>query len=111
MALIKEAVEDVPNIVVHTFHGLLVDFCREINATTIVRGLRAVSDFEYEMQLTSMNKKLDDDIETLYMMTNNKYSFISSSVVKEVAQYDRDVSEFVPANVNKALKEKRENNK
>ena len=58
-----------------------------------------------------MNKKLDDDIETLYMMTNNKYSFISSSVVKEVAQYDRDVSEFVPANVNKALKEKRENNK
>lgn len=111
VALIKEAVEDVPNIVVHTFHGLLVGFCREINATTIVRGLRAVSDFEYEMQLTSMNKKLDDDIETLYMMTNNKYSFISSSVVKEVAQYDRDVSEFVPANVNKALKEKRENNK
>lgn len=107
--LIKEAVQDVPNIVVHSFHGLLVDFCEEINANTIVRGLRAVSDFEYEMQLTSMNKKLDDDIETLYMMTNNHYSFISSSVVKEVAQFDGDISEFVPENVNKALKEKIKN--
>ncbi|MEB7408058.1 pantetheine-phosphate adenylyltransferase [Mammaliicoccus sciuri] len=107
--LIKEAVQDVPNIVVHSFHGLLVDFCQEINANTIVRGLRAVSDFEYEMQLTSMNKKLDDDIETLYMMTNNHYSFISSSVVKEVAQFDGDISEFVPENVNKALKEKIKN--
>ena len=106
--LIK-AVQDVPNIVVHSFHGLLVDFCKEINANTIVRGLRAVSDFEYEMQLTSMNKKLDDDIETLYMMTNNHYSFISSSVVKEVAQFDGDISEFVPENVNKALKEKIKN--
>ncbi|MCD8788309.1 pantetheine-phosphate adenylyltransferase [Mammaliicoccus sciuri] len=107
--LIKEAVQDVPNIVVNSFHGLLVDFCKEINANTIVRGLRAVSDFEYEMQLTSMNKKLDDDIETLYMMTNNHYSFISSSVVKEVAQFDGDISEFVPENVNKALKEKIKN--
>ncbi|HCN61196.1 MULTISPECIES: pantetheine-phosphate adenylyltransferase [Mammaliicoccus] len=109
VALIEEAVQDVPNIVVHSFHGLLVDFCKEINARTIVRGLRAVSDFEYEMQLTSMNKKLDDDIETLYMMTNNNYSFISSSVVKEVAQFNGDISEFVPENVNKALKEKIKN--
>lgn len=106
VSMIEEAVKDIPNVIVHSFHGLLVDFCKEINAKTIVRGLRAVSDFEYEMQLTSMNKKLDDNIETLYMMTNNNYSFISSSVVKEVAKFKRDVSEFVPSNVNQALKEK-----
>lgn len=106
LTLIEEAVKDLPNVKVDYFSGLLIDFCERVGAKQIVRGLRAVSDFEYEMQLTSMNKKLNDDIETLYMMTNNQYSFISSSMVKEVAKYDGDVSSIVPKNVEKAIKEK-----
>ncbi|WP_414043472.1 pantetheine-phosphate adenylyltransferase [Macrococcus animalis] len=106
LSLIEEAVKDLPNVKVDYFSGLLVDFCERIGAKQIVRGLRAVSDFEYEMQLTSMNKKLNDDIETLYMMTNNQYSFISSSMVKEVAKYGGDVSSIVSKNVELALKEK-----
>lgn len=106
MALIEESVKGLDNVTVHTFSGLLVDFCDEIGAQTIIRGLRAVSDFEYELRLTSMNKKLNSDVETLYMMTSTNYSFISSSVVKEVAAYKADVSDFVPEHVAKALNEK-----
>lgn len=104
--LIKESVKHLPNVQVHHFNGLLVDFCDEIGAQTIIRGLRAVSDFEYELRLTSMNKKLNSNVETMYMMTSTNYSFISSSVVKEVAQYKANISDFVPPNVEKALKEK-----
>lgn len=106
LALIKEATAAWPNVQVHYFSCLLITHCENIGAQTIVRGLRAVSDFEYEMQLTSMNKKLNDDIETLYMMTNNHYSFISSSIVKEVAKYGGSVSEIVPPHVEEALKKK-----
>ena len=106
MALIRESVKHLPNVEVHNFNGLLVDFCDQIGAQTIIRGLRAVSDFEYELRLTSMNKKLNNKVETMYMMTSTNYSFISSSVVKEVAQYKADISDFVPPNVEKALKEK-----
>lgn len=104
--LIKESVKHLTNVVVHEFSGLLVDFCDEIGAKTIIRGLRAVSDFEYELRLTSMNKKLNSDVETFYMMTSTNYSFISSSVVKEVAAYKANVSDFVPEHVAKALNEK-----
>lgn len=75
-------------------------------ATAIVRGLRAVSDFEYEMQIASMNRTLNADIETFFVMTNTKYSFLSSSMVKEVAQYQGDISELVPEIVNKAVQAK-----
>ena len=85
---------------------MLVDFCTKIGAQTIIRGLRAVSDFEYELRLTSMNKKLNDEVETMYMMTSTNYSFISSSVVKEVAQYKANVSDFVPEHVERALNDK-----
>ncbi|RXK18879.1 pantetheine-phosphate adenylyltransferase [Macrococcus sp. DPC7161] len=103
IALIEAAVSDIKNVKVRYFSGLLVDYCQSINANTIVRGLRAVSDFEYEMQLTSMNKKLNDEIETLYMMTNNQYSFISSSMAKEVAKFGGDVTSIVPNHVAEAL--------
>lgn len=79
---------------------------RKKKAKAIVRGLRAVSDFEYEMQITSMNRFLDETIETFFIMTKNQYSFLSSSIVKEVAKYGSDVSELVPACVVEALKEK-----
>lgn len=104
VALIKEVTKDLPNVKVDSFHGLLVDYAKEIGATAIIRGLRAVSDFEYEMQLTSMNRFLNKEIETFYMMTNNQYSFLSSSIVKEVAQYHGNVSTLVPEPVEKALK-------
>ena len=104
--LIKEATKDLPNVSVDESKGLVVDYAKEKNASAILRGLRAVSDFEYEMQITSMNRKLNAGIETLFMMTNNQYSFLSSSIVKEAARYQSDVSDLVPAAVEKALKEK-----
>lgn len=104
--MIKEAVKDIPNVEVAYFQGLLVDYCNKVGAKQIVRGLRAVSDFEYEMQLTSMNRKLDSQIETMYIMTNNNYSFISSSIVKEVAKYGGKIEDVVPPLVENALKEK-----
>ena len=97
MELIKEVTKDIPSVKVDQFRGLLVDYARSVNASAIIRGLRAVSDFEYEMQITSMNRVLDEDLETFFIMTNNQYSFLSSSIVKEVAQYDDGkISELVP---------------
>jgi len=106
MELIKQVTKDIPNVKVDTFHGLLVEYAASVNANAIVRGLRAVSDFEYEMQLTSMNRLLNKEIETFYMMTNNQYSFLSSSIVKEVAQYHGEISKLVPPEVEKALNSK-----
>ncbi|MGM0902595.1 MAG: pantetheine-phosphate adenylyltransferase [Bacillota bacterium] len=106
MELIKQVTKDIPNVKVDTFHGLLVEYAASVNANAIVRGLRAVSDFEYEMQITSMNRLLDKGIETFFIMTNNQYSFLSSSIVKEVAQYHGEISELVPLEVEKALNNK-----
>jgi len=106
MDLIEKVTSHMPNVKVDTSHGLLVDYAKSIKADAIIRGLRAVSDFEYEMQITSMNKVLDDNLETFFIMTNNQYSFLSSSIVKEVAKYGGDVSELVPPLVNEALKQK-----
>jgi len=104
--LIREVTGDIPNVVVDSFQGLLVDYAKKVNAKAIIRGLRAVSDFEYEMQITSMNRVLEDDIETFFIMTNNQYSFLSSSIVKEVAKYGGNISELVPKRVEESLKEK-----
>ncbi|CAM5395243.1 phosphopantetheine adenylyltransferase [Bacillus safensis FO-36b] [Bacillus safensis subsp. safensis] len=104
--LIRQATKELPNIKVESFHGLLVDYAKQKEAKVILRGLRAVTDFEYEMQGTSMNKVLDDEIETFFMMTNNQYSFLSSSIVKEVAKYHGAVNDLVPKEVEAALKEK-----
>lgn len=104
--LIQEATKDLPNVLVDSSAGLLIDYAKEKKAQVILRGLRAVSDFEYELQITSMNRKLDKNIETFFMMTNNQYSFLSSSIVKEVAKYQSDVSDLVPTVVVQALQEK-----
>ncbi|WP_106497728.1 pantetheine-phosphate adenylyltransferase [Lentibacillus sp. Marseille-P4043] len=101
--LLQETTKDLPNVSVDSSDGLLIDYAKEVKANAILRGLRAVSDFEYEMQITSMNRKLDEEIETFFMMTNNQYSFLSSSIVKEVAKYKADVSDIVPEPVQKAL--------
>ncbi len=94
------------NVEVVGFDNLLMDFTREIGASVIVRGLRAVSDFEYEFQLASMNRHLASDVETLFMTPDEDYSFISSSLVKEIARLHGDVSEFVGPAVQAALREK-----
>ncbi|GGP15772.1 pantetheine-phosphate adenylyltransferase [Oceanobacillus neutriphilus] len=104
--LLEETLKDFPNVRVDSSSGLLMDYAREIGATAVIRGLRAVSDFEYEMQITSMNRKLNEDVETLFMMTNTKYSFLSSSMVKEAAKYQGNISGLVPDVVEQALKEK-----
>ncbi|MCQ6275149.1 pantetheine-phosphate adenylyltransferase [Bacillus sp. V3B] len=104
--LIKEVTRDIPNIEADWYSGLLVDYARKVGATANIRGLRAVSDFEYEMQITSMNRLLNKDLETFFIMTRNQYSFLSSSIVKEVARYGADISELVPKVVEKALKDK-----
>ena len=104
--LIKEVMHDIPNIHVESSSGLLIDYAKSKNAKAIVRGLRAVSDFEYEMQITSMNRVLDENIETFFIMTKNQYSFLSSSIVKEVAKYGGNIRELVPETIEKALKAK-----
>lgn len=106
IALIEAATKDLPNVTVDSSDGLLMNYAKEKNAQAIIRGLRAVSDFEYEMQITSMNRKLDKSIETFFIMTNNQYSFLSSSIVKEVAKYQGNVSDLVPKAVELALKKK-----
>ena len=106
IALIAEVTKHLPNIRIESSSGLLIDYAQQKKAQAIVRGLRAVSDFEYEMQITSMNRVLDEHIETFFIMTKNQYSFLSSSIVKEVAKYGGKVSELVPTIVDRALKEK-----
>ena len=104
--LLEKTLEKYDNVEVDTFSGLLVDYAREKGCTTMIRGLRAVSDFEYEMQMALVNKKLEDNIETLFMVSRGKYAYLSSSIVKEVAMFGGNISCFVPEVVEKALIEK-----
>jgi pantetheine-phosphate adenylyltransferase len=106
VALIREVTGSIPNVEVDSFSGLLIDYSVKVKANAIIRGLRAVSDFEYEMQITSMNRFLNENIETLFMVSNNHYSFLSSSIVKEVAKYNGDITGLVPEAVEQALKVK-----
>ncbi|MEE1304591.1 MAG: pantetheine-phosphate adenylyltransferase [Agathobacter sp.] len=96
VSMIEEMVKDIPNVKVGAFDGLLVDYMNEIGATIIVRGLRAVTDFEYELQIAQTNHVQNDDIETIFLTTNLKYSYLSSTIVKEFASYGGDISKFVP---------------
>ncbi len=104
--LIEQVTNHLPNVVADSNDGLLVDYAKEKGVDVILRGLRAVSDFEYEMQITSMNRKLNPEIETFFMMTNNQYSFLSSSIVKEAAKYHSSVADLVPKEVEEALTQK-----
>jgi len=93
---LKEVLDGKPNIEIETFSGLLVDFMQKKGATTIIKGLRAVSDFEYEFQMALLNKNLDDNIETLFMMTGINYSYLSSSAVRELASHGGNIKDLVP---------------
>jgi len=104
VAMIRESIEGLSNVRVDVFRGLLVDFCRAGGIPVIVKGLRMVSDFDYELQMAQMNKSLAE-VETLFIPTNPLYSFLSSSLVKDVAMYGGDVSGLVPLPVFRRLKE------
>ena len=102
----KEACSHIPNVEVMAFNELLVDFAHKINAGAIVKGLRALTDFEYEFQMNSVNYTLDTQVETLFIMANPRYTYISSSIVKELAQYGADIETLVPEVVCEALHDK-----
>ncbi|MGD9386510.1 MAG: pantetheine-phosphate adenylyltransferase [Thioalkalispiraceae bacterium] len=104
--LAADALAEFGNVEVCGFNSLLVEFMREKDATVIIRGLRAVSDFEYEFQLASMNRHLRDDIETVFLTPAEQYSYISSSLVREIAKLEGDISPFVPPNVVAAIKQR-----
>ena len=102
---IKNATRDIPGCRTIAFKGLTVDCAREHNADLILRGLRAMSDFEYELQIAHTNKSLNNDIETIFLSTNTNFSFLSSSLVKEVAKFGGEISHMVPLSVETDLKE------
>ena len=104
--MLKEILADKKNVEIHCFDGLLVDFVKKNDSNIIVRGLRAVSDFEYELQLALTNRTIGDDIETIFLMPSEEYTYLSSSLVREVAKLGGNVSKFVHPVVEKALVEK-----
>ncbi len=103
VALASEALADLDNVEVIPYQGLTVEFARQHDLGVIIRGLRAVSDFEFEFQLASMNRRLAEDVETVFLTPTEKFTFVSSSLVREIAHLGGDVSEFVPAAVGRAL--------
>jgi pantetheine-phosphate adenylyltransferase len=107
LELVKEAIEPLPNVRAEAFSGLLVDYARSIDATIAVKGLRAITDFEYEFQMTALNYQLDPKLETIFIMSPPKYMYLSSSIVREIAAMDGPLSELVPPCVEKAFAEKR----
>ena len=104
--LIKESCRDIANVEVESFDGLTIEYAKKKHANVIIRGLRAVSDFEYEMQLSQANSALCSDIHTVFLITKPKYNFISSGTVKEIALMNGDISKFVPEPVKNYLEEK-----
>lgn len=103
VAMVNEAIREHTAVETDSFDGLLVNYAQSLGAQAIIRGLRAVSDFEFEFQLALMNRKLNEDVETIFMMPKDTYTFLSSRIVKEIARLGGDVSDFVPAHVRKAL--------
>lgn len=97
--MIKLVTSHIPNVTVEAFDGLLVDFAKNKNAGIIVRGLRAVTDFEYELQMAQTNSKISSTVDTIFLTTNVKYAYLSSSVVREIAKYGGDISHFLPKDI------------
>lgn len=104
--LIFENLKNRPNVEVVSFDGLLVEFAKEKGAVAIVRGMRAVTDFEYEYAIYQINRDLNPELETVFLLSSKKYSFLSSTIIKEVARYGHKISEYAPENVNRALLKK-----
>ncbi len=97
--MLRQVTAGIENVEVYSFSGLLVDFMKRFDSAVIIKGLRTISDFEYEFQMALLNKSLNPDVETFFMMTDSKYSYISSSMVKEVARWGGSIDEFVPCDI------------
>jgi len=106
MEMLQQSMQKIPNVEFDTFSGLLVDYAEQRKAHAILRGMRAVSDFEYEFQMALMNRRLKRNIQTVFLMTGLRWIFTSSSIIKEAAQFGGDIEDMVPAIVNQKLKEK-----
>lgn len=106
LQMLEQSMKNMPGVTFDTSGGLLVDFAEKCGAQAILRGMRAVSDFEYEFQLALMNRKLERNVQTVFMMTGLRWIFTSSSIIKEAAQFGGDIADMVPPIVNKKLKEK-----
>lgn len=104
--MIKESVKNIKNVSVDTFSGLLINYCNNKNSFILIRGLRAISDFENEFQMALMNRKIDNNIETVFLMPSEEYTYLSSSLIKEIASLNGDISKFVSNYVNQKMKEK-----
>ncbi len=104
--LIRQSINGNPNVLIDSFDGLLVDYVRKVNAPIVIRGLRAMSDFEYEFQMASMNRNLNPEMDTIFMMTSKDYFFVSSRTIKEVAAFQGSIGEFVPPVVEQRLRER-----
>lgn len=106
--MLEEVTASLPNVEIQSFEGLLIDFVRQSGAGIVVRGLRAITDFEYELQLAQTNRVIAPEVDTIFLTTNLKYSYLSSSIVKEIAEYDGDISEFVHPAIARMVKKKLE---
>ena len=104
--MLREVTKHLKNVKIIPFEGLLIEFAKQMDAQVIVRGLRAITDFEYELQMSQTNRKLNSDVETLFLTTSLDYSYLSSTTVKEVASYDGDITQFVPEFVAEKVTEK-----
>lgn len=104
--MLKEVTKDIPNVEIDSFSGLLVDYAQQKDATIIVRGLRAVTDFEYELQMAQTNRIMEESVDTIFLTTSLKYAYLSSSIVKEVALNGGEVGKFVPEYVVERIREK-----
>jgi pantetheine-phosphate adenylyltransferase len=107
IVLLKQAAKHYKNVEIDSFEGLLVDYVKRTKATAVVRGLRAMTDFEYELQMALMNRKLYENMETVFLMPNEKYTYLSSNIVREIARLGGNVKKLVPPVVNKAFKQKK----
>jgi pantetheine-phosphate adenylyltransferase len=104
--MLKESLSDFKNVTVESFDGLVVDYAKKVGAVGIIRGLRAISDFEYEFQMALMNRKLASDVATIFLMPHEKYTYLNSSIIRNLASLNSDVSDFVPKVVEDALQKK-----
>ena len=106
LEMIREVTFQYPNVEIRAFDGLLIDFTEKVNAQVIVRGIRAVSDFEYELMMAQTNKRLRDNVETVFFATSAEYSYVSSSTVRELAYFGGEIDQFVPPSVQKRIMDK-----
>ena len=104
--MLKEVTKDIPNVRIYPFDGWLIDFAAKMEAGVVIRGLRAITDFEYELQMSQTNHKLNPDVETIFLTTSIEYSYLSSTTVKEIASYGGDITQFVPEAVVGKLEQK-----